>query len=121
MNRPGPVADAAQEECETPRTAFASAVRAPFLLAVRFYQVCVSPLLPPSCRFYPSCSAYTFTAIERFGPVTGIWLGVRRLCRCHPWNPGGVDYVPSQGPDSRPVRRDAGTGVDGSSTSTGRA
>lgn len=79
-------------------------VRAPFLAAVRFYQLVISPLLPPSCRFYPSCSAYTFTAIERFGPIRGIWLGVCRLCRCHPWNPGGVDYVPERGPDGRPKR-----------------
>ncbi|GAB48839.1 membrane protein insertion efficiency factor YidD [Mobilicoccus pelagius] len=79
-------------------------VRAPFLAAVRFYQVFISPLTPPSCRFYPSCSAYTFTAIERFGPIRGIWLGGRRLLRCHPWNPGGVDLVPQRGEDGRPVR-----------------
>lgn len=94
---------------------------APFLAMVRFYQVCISPLTPPSCRFYPSCSAYTFTAIRRFGPVRGIWLGIRRLCRCHPWNPGGVDHVPQRGADGRPVRQNepdapplpADTGTDG--------
>lgn len=83
-------------------------IRAPFLAAVRFYQLFISPLTPPTCRFYPSCSAYTFTAIERFGPVRGIWLGGRRLLRCHPWNPGGVDLVPERGVDGRPVRSNEG-------------
>ncbi|WP_095999821.1 membrane protein insertion efficiency factor YidD [Mobilicoccus massiliensis] len=77
----------------------------PFLAAVRVYQICLSPLLPQSCRFHPSCSAYTFTAIERFGPIRGVWLGACRLARCHPWNPGGVDYVPERGEDGRPVRQ----------------
>ncbi|GMA41812.1 membrane protein insertion efficiency factor YidD [Mobilicoccus caccae] len=89
---------------ERPQTGLGRVIRAPFLLAVRFYQVCISPLTPPSCRFYPSCSAYTFTAIERFGPIRGIWLGICRLYRCHPWNPGGVDYVPQRGEDGRPIR-----------------
>ena len=53
-------------------------------------------MFPPSCRFYPSCSAYAITALERFGPVKGTWLTVRRLLRCHPWNPGGVDHVPEK-------------------------
>ena len=90
-------------------------VRAPFLAAVRFYQLFISPLTPPTCRFYPSCSAYAFTAIERFGPVRGIWLGGARLLRCHPWNPGGVDHVPQRGPDGRPIR-DNGTQTPGSAT-----
>ena len=67
---------------------------APFVLAVRLYQRFVSPLSPPSCRFYPSCSAYAVTALTRFGPIRGGWLAIRRLARCHPWNPGGVDPVP---------------------------
>ena len=67
---------------------------APLLLLVRLYQRFVSPLTPPSCRFYPSCSAYAVTSLTRFGPVRGTWLAVRRLGRCHPWNPGGVDPVP---------------------------
>src|SRR3954453_10582057 len=63
-------------------------------LLVRGYQLFVSPLLGPRCRFYPSCSAYALTAVQRHGAVRGTWLAVRRLARCHPWNPGGVDHVP---------------------------
>lgn len=76
----------------------------PLLVLVRAYQLLVSPLLPPSCRFYPSCSSYAVTALTRFGPFRGTWLTVCRLARCHPWNPGGVDHVPPRGPDGRPVR-----------------
>lgn len=68
----------------------------PLLVAVRLYQLLVSPLTPPSCRFYPSCSAYAVTALVRFGPIRGSWLALRRIGRCHPWNPGGVDHVPEQ-------------------------
>ena len=63
-------------------------------LVVRGYQLYVSPLLGPRCRFYPSCSAYALTALQRHGALRGSWLAVRRLARCHPWNPGGVDHVP---------------------------
>lgn len=76
---------------------------APFVVLVRAYQLLISPLLPQSCRFYPSCSAYAITALQRFGPLRGTWLAARRLGRCHPWNPGGVDHVPERGPDGRPV------------------
>lgn len=66
----------------------------PLVWGVRLYQRFLSPLTPPSCRFYPSCSAYAVTALRRFGPLKGSWLATRRLLRCHPWNPGGVDHVP---------------------------
>ena len=70
-------------------------------LLVRGYQVLVSPLLGPRCRFYPSCSAYALQALQGHGALRGTWLSVRRVARCHPWNPGGVDLVPSrQGPVS---------------------
>jgi putative membrane protein insertion efficiency factor len=62
--------------------------------AVRGYQVLVSPLLAPSCRFRPTCSAYAITSIERFGVVKGGWLALKRVGRCHPWSPGGFDPVP---------------------------
>jgi uncharacterized protein len=62
---------------------------------VRVYQLVVSPWIPQSCRFYPSCSAYAVTALRRHGAVRGAWLAARRLGRCHPWNPGGVDHVPA--------------------------
>lgn len=58
------------------------------------YQRVVSPLTPPTCRFYPSCSQYAVVAVRRHGAVRGGWLAVRRVARCHPWNPGGVDDVP---------------------------
>ncbi len=64
------------------------------ILLVRAYQRLVSPLLPPACRFYPSCSTYAATAIERHGPVKGMYLSVRRLLRCHPFHAGGIDPVP---------------------------
>jgi putative membrane protein insertion efficiency factor len=69
-------------------------VAAPAIALIKAYQMVLSPMRPPTCRFYPSCSAYALTAIERFGIVRGSWLAARRLLRCHPWNPGGVDHVP---------------------------
>lgn len=64
-------------------------------MLVRAYQSLISPMLGPSCRYYPSCSAYAVTALERHGAVRGSWLALRRLGRCHPWTPGGVDLVPA--------------------------
>lgn len=64
------------------------------MLLIRGYQRFISPALPPSCRFTPSCSQYTLEAVERYGLLKGSWLGGRRLIRCHPFNPGGVDPVP---------------------------
>jgi putative membrane protein insertion efficiency factor len=61
---------------------------------IRLYQRFISPLLGDRCRFYPSCSSYMIQAIERHGPARGLYLGTRRLLRCHPWNPGGFDEVP---------------------------
>jgi uncharacterized protein len=67
---------------------------APLVLLVRGYQRLVSPLLPPACRFYPSCSSYAADALERHGALRGGWLAVRRLLRCHPFHDGGIDPVP---------------------------
>ncbi len=69
-------------------------IRRVLLILVRAYQRLVSPLLPPACRFHPSCSAYAATAIERHGAAKGSWLAARRVLRCHPFHPGGVDPVP---------------------------
>jgi putative membrane protein insertion efficiency factor len=73
---------------------FRTVVAAPVIWLIKAYQLVLSPMRPPTCRFYPSCSAYALTSIERFGVVRGSWLATRRLLRCHPWNPGGVDHVP---------------------------
>lgn len=61
---------------------------------VRAYQLLLSPVLPASCRFHPSCSAYALEALTRHGAVKGSYLAAARLCRCHPWNDGGFDPVP---------------------------
>ena len=62
--------------------------------AILAYQYTVSPLLGPRCRFLPSCSRYAMQAIDMHGPLRGTGLALRRLCRCHPWHPGGIDEVP---------------------------
>ena len=62
--------------------------------AIRGYQVALSPLLPPACRFMPSCSQYALEAVNRHGALRGGWLAARRLARCHPFHPGGFDPVP---------------------------
>lgn len=64
------------------------------LLPIRGYQKFISPGLPPSCRFSPSCSQYALEAVSKYGALKGMWLGARRLVRCHPFNPGGYDPVP---------------------------
>ncbi len=69
-------------------------MRAITLLPLRFYKRFLSPLLPPMCRFDPTCSIFMMQAIEKHGTLRGVWLGLRRLARCHPFNPGGWDPVP---------------------------
>ena len=66
----------------------------PFILLVRFYQLCISPLKPPCCRFTPTCSQYAIEALRKHGPIKGLYLTVRRLLRCHPWGGSGYDPVP---------------------------
>jgi len=66
----------------------------PLIWLVRAYQLVISPLVPPSCRFYPTCSHYAIEALQKHGALKGGWLAVRRIVRCHPWHPGGHDPVP---------------------------
>ncbi|HOB62045.1 MAG TPA: membrane protein insertion efficiency factor YidD [Candidatus Competibacteraceae bacterium] len=76
-------------------------MRTLLIALIRVYQWLISPLLGNHCRFYPSCSQYACEAIELHGAVRGGWLAVRRLLRCHPWHPGGVDPVPEPSPKDR--------------------
>ncbi|MBF7096082.1 membrane protein insertion efficiency factor YidD [Alkalibacter mobilis] len=62
-----------------------------FILMIKFYQKAISPLLPKTCRFYPTCSEYCLKAIEKYGAIKGLFLCVKRVGRCHPFNPGGYD------------------------------
>ncbi|MCQ2915112.1 MAG: membrane protein insertion efficiency factor YidD [Alphaproteobacteria bacterium] len=63
------------------------------ILFVRFYQVFISPLFPPTCRFTPTCSAYAIEAIQKKGPIRGLWMTIKRISKCHPFHPGGYDPV----------------------------
>jgi hypothetical protein len=76
-------------------------IRAALLFSIRLYQLTLSRLLGSSCRFEPSCSRYTATCIERFGALRGSWLGIKRIGRCHPLNPGGYDPAPRPGHQHR--------------------
>jgi uncharacterized protein len=71
------------------------------LKGILFYQKFISPLKPPTCRFYPSCSHYGMEAIERFGAIRGGWLTIKRILKCHPFHPGGVDPVPQEWPNRK--------------------
>jgi putative membrane protein insertion efficiency factor len=69
-------------------------MRQALILVVRGYQLWISPLLPPACRYYPTCSAYAIEALEKHGAITGSWLALKRIARCHPFHVGGYDPVP---------------------------
>jgi putative membrane protein insertion efficiency factor/ribonuclease P protein component len=86
--------DANAEPAGEPTVAGRSTPVAVALGLIRFYQRFISPGLPPSCRFEPTCSRYTYASIERFGLLRGCLLGTARVCRCHPWHSGGYDPVP---------------------------
>jgi putative membrane protein insertion efficiency factor len=82
---------------ESSREIPASPTATVLLVPIAAYRRFVSPFLGQRCRFYPSCSAYAVEAITRHGALRGSWLSMRRIARCHPWNPGGVDPVPHLG------------------------
>lgn len=69
-------------------------MRALALVPLRFYKRFISPVLPPMCRFEPTCSVYMMQAVEKHGILRGVWMGLKRLSHCHPFNPGGWDPVP---------------------------
>jgi putative membrane protein insertion efficiency factor len=74
------------------RSLCSRALTATLVLLVRAYQLVLRPILPPACRFHPSCSEYFILAVRKHGPILGSWRGLCRIGRCHPWNPGGIDY-----------------------------
>lgn len=80
-------------------------IKRTLLGAIRGYKLWISPLLPPACRYTPTCSTYMAEAIETHGAVRGVWLGTRRICRCHPWGGSGWDPVPP-----RPEAKDLQSG-----------
>lgn len=65
-------------------------------LPVRFYRICISPLIPSRCRYTPTCSEYALEALETHGPIRGLWLSIKRIGRCHPWGGHGYDPVPNK-------------------------
>lgn len=64
------------------------------LACIRFYRLCISPMIPPRCRYVPTCSQYGLEAVQKYGACKGGWLTAKRLCRCHPWGGSGYDPVP---------------------------
>jgi putative membrane protein insertion efficiency factor len=67
-----------------------------FVAFIRFYQIVISPIKPPTCRFYPTCSQYGLEAVQRFGALKGGYLTIKRILKCHPFHPGGLDPVPEK-------------------------
>ena len=86
--------DAPRGAGQRPTPAIKRLPRTALIYLVKGYQVSLSPLLPPSCRYFPSCSAYAVEALEKHGAIRGSWLAARRILRCHPFRPGGFDPVP---------------------------
>ena len=73
---------------------FFQVLAVPFIVLIKIYQLLISPLFPPSCRFIPTCSHYSLEALKKFGIFKGGWLSIKRILRCHPWGGSGYDPVP---------------------------
>jgi putative membrane protein insertion efficiency factor len=73
---------------------FFQVLAVPFIVLIKIYQLIISPLFPPSCRFIPTCSHYSLEALKKFGIFKGGWLSIKRILRCHPWGGSGYDPVP---------------------------
>jgi len=69
-------------------------VKAVLILILRFYRLAITPYLGNNCRFHPTCSVYAMQAIEKYGSLKGVWLAIKRIVKCHPGHPGGIDEVP---------------------------
>ncbi|MCF6095097.1 membrane protein insertion efficiency factor YidD [Microaerobacter geothermalis] len=65
-----------------------------FIFIIQFYRKVISPLKPPTCRFYPTCSMYALQAVNKYGPWRGGWMTMKRIAKCHPFHPGGIDPLP---------------------------
>ena len=85
---------AVREMLRMPVRALCELLKWLLMLPILFYQRCISPFTPPSCRFTPTCSEYARQALAKYGPFKGTWLAVRRILRCHPWGGSGYDPVP---------------------------
>ncbi|GAB2739808.1 membrane protein insertion efficiency factor YidD [Salinifilum aidingensis] len=94
MKRAGDEEGTARDEADEQAATRPGPLAWVLLVPVHVYRKVISPLLPPTCRFYPSCSAYAVEALTVHGAVRGGWLTIRRLLRCGPWHPGGLDFVP---------------------------
>jgi putative membrane protein insertion efficiency factor len=79
-------------------------IRKVVIFPIRVYQYAISPFMAPHCRFHPTCSEYMVQAVSTHGALRGLWLGLRRLARCHPWGQGGYDPVPERDRSNDPVK-----------------
>lgn len=82
------------KSAEPQRTTLKRVAGTVLIAPIRFYQLCISPLMPPACRYVPTCSNYAIQAIRKHGPVKGAWLAAKRLASCGPWGGSGYDPVP---------------------------
>ena len=87
---------------EKTQKALRKVVTLPFIALIRFYQIAISPFLGSNCRFHPTCSQYALESIKTYGCIKGVWLSSRRILKCHPFHPGGIDPVPDKHKTHKP-------------------